>query len=373
MFQDRKAIDGYMKNRSLLSVFLSTALTVALMSVPLYAQTSPNAASSALEVLRKEAVTNPGGGANSADGGINLPSPPPAGALSTDPKELAAQAEQAALEAQAKAEADQARRDQEHIQKSYERATNGLLPLSTDQIRDFMRKMEVFQEAAQPPSAGPPKGQVRVATLSLDPGVDPPQVNLVAGYVTTVTVVDSTGAPWPIVDVGIGGNFEVSPTQAGSHVVRLMPLTRIGSGNLSVLLKDLPTPVIFKLASGGPSVDLRYDARVAKFGPNAKMPLIDRPPRLEAGDGNIMMILENSPPQGARRVKISGLDARTMAWAMDNKVFVRTPLTLLSPAWNASVTSADGTKVYEIGSAPVLLMSDNGAVLRGRILQEDEQ
>ena len=88
--------------------------------------------------------------------------------------------------------------------------------------------------------------------------------------------------------------------------------------------------------------------------------------------GSMMMILENAPPKGAKRIKISGLDARTMAWSVDSKVFVRTPLTLLSPAWNSSIASADGMRVYEIGDAPVLLMSDNGAMLRGRLIQEDD-
>ncbi|HEU0117591.1 MAG TPA: DotH/IcmK family type IV secretion protein, partial [Alphaproteobacteria bacterium] len=214
------------------------------------------------------------------------------------------------------------------------------------------------------------KSEVRVETVSLDPGVQPPQVHLSAGYVTTINMVDATGEPWPILDVGIGGNFEVSPTSAGSHVVRVMPLTRVGDGNLSVLLKDLPTPVIFRLTAGGPSVDMRFDARIAKMGPGAKTPLIQHP-KLEAGNENMMMILENTPPSGASRLKIAGLDARTMAWSMDSHVYVRTPLTLLSPAWNASVASADGMTVYDIGDAPVLLMSDNGAMVRATLMRDD--
>jgi intracellular multiplication protein IcmK len=243
--------------------------------------------------------------------------------------------------------------------------------LTPDQIHDFMRKLEITQDASVPPSSGPPKAQVRLTTLSLDPGVEPPQINLDAGYVTTITIVDATGAPWPILDVGTGGSFEVSPTQAGSHVVRVMPLTRYGVGNMSILLKDLSTPIIFRLAAGGPNVDMRYDARIPKLGPNAKIPLIDRP-KLEAGDKEIIMILDNAPPPNAKRMKITGLDARTMAWMLDDKVFVRTPLTLLSPAWNASVASGDGMNVYEIGDAPILLMSDNGAMLRGHLAREDD-
>ena len=312
----------------------------------------------------------------SVNASMVLPPPPtPAAlanpALANDPNQLASQAEEAAMQAQAQQEMDKAKKEQEHNLKSYDRAAAGLLPLSPDQVRDFMHKLEQTQDASQSPFAGQPKGQVRIATLSLDPGVDPPQVNLAAGYVTTINMVDATGEPWPILDVGVGGNFEVSPTQAGSHVVRVMPLTRVGAGDLSVLLKDLPTPIIFRLQAGGSNVDLRYDARIAKLGPGAKAPLIQRP-RIEAGDENIMMLLENAPPNSAKRMKVTGLDARTKAWMMDSHVFVRTPLTLLSPAWDASVSSADGMTVYEIGDAPVLLMSDNGAMVRAQLIRDDD-
>lgn len=322
---------------------------------------------------------------NPSNTGVSLPTPPPPAAISSDASQLANQAVEAAQQAQpvltpqqmqaqaaAEARAEETAREVEHNEKSFDRASSGLLPLSGEQIHDFMRKLEATQKAAQPPSSGPPKGEVKLMTLSLDPGVDPPQVNLAAGYITTITMVDATGEPWPIMDVGVGGNFEVTPTQAGAqHVVRIMPLTRVGTGNLSVLLKDLPTPVIFRLAAGGPTVDMRYDARIAKPGPSAKIPLINRQ-RLEAGDETIMLMLDNAPPKGAKRMKISGVDARTMAWMLNNHVYVRTPLTLLSPAWDASVSSADGMTVYQIGDAPVLLMSDSGAMVRARLLREDD-
>jgi intracellular multiplication protein IcmK len=305
--------------------------------------------------------------------GIKIPAPPPPGALPPDlnAATMANPAAQQAEEAALQAEAEQTAREQQHIRQSYDRASNGLLPLSPDQIRDFMHRLEDTQKAAQPPSGGPPKGNVKLVTLSLAPGVDPPQINLAAGYVTTITIIDATGEPWPILDAAVGGNFEVSPTQASSHVVRIMPLTRTATGNLSVVLKELSTPIIFRLSAGGPSVDMRYDARVPLPGPGAKLPLIDRP-RLEAGDETIILLLDNAPPPSAKRMKVNGVDPRTMAWMIDSHVYVRTPLTLLSPAWDASVSSADGMTVYEIGDAPVLLMSDNGAMIRARLLRDDD-
>lgn len=299
----------------------------------------------------------------------NVPMPPAADQFNVDQATLQKQAEVAAAEAAVQAE--KARKIEDHNRESYSRASSGLLPLSPDQIRDFMRRMETTQEAGQQPFAGPPKPEVKITTLSLDPGIDPPVINLAAGYVTTVNMVDLTGEPWPILDVGVGGSFEVTPTQAGSHIVRIMPLTRLATGNLSIILKDLPTPVIFRLSAGGATVHMRYDTRIAKNGPNAKPSLIGGGRGVTAGDDTIVAILENAPPKDAKRLKVAGLDARTMAWQLNDKVFLRTPLTLLSPAWNASTASSDGMTVYEIGDAPVLLMSDNGAMVRARLLRDD--
>jgi intracellular multiplication protein IcmK len=382
---------SFLSGRSGLTVL---ALTTALVFSPFVAQaqsattyaspqvgSTPDAVSAMPSTQQNSApvlqqlTSNPGGTlpkptSNRTDA-ESIPLPAPPSSLTIDANDLASQAEQAAMQAQAEADAAQLRKEQEHNRKSYDRAQSGLLPLSTDQIHTFMKRLEDTQSASVMPSSGSPIGKVRITTLSLDPGTEPPTINLAAGYVTTINMLDATGEPWPIMDVGIGGNFEVSPTPAGTHIVRVMPLTRVGTGDLSVLLKDLPTPVIFRLSAGGPTVDLRHDARVPKFGPNAKIPLVDHP-RLEAGDETIMMLLQNAPPKDAKRMKISGLDARSMAWNLGDHVYVRTPLTLLSPSWSASVSSADGMTVYDIGDAPVLLMSDNGAIVRARLSRDDD-
>ncbi len=331
---------------------------------------SSAAVRAALESSAAEEGAKEGGAAKDAAGIELSGSVDPLSGMTADQLQLEKQAEEAA----AKAAAEQAKRDVEHNKKSYRRAEMGLLPLSTEQIRAFMKKLETSQEAAVPPHTGSPKGEVKVVGLSLDPGGEPPQVNLSAGYVTTIAIVDQTGEPWQILDVGVGGNFEVTPTQAGSHVVRVVPLTRFSEGNLSIMLKDLPTPIIFRLAAGGPTFHMRFDARVPRLGPKAKTPIIkNRRPGagLVAGDEIISMILENAPPKNAKRLRVGGTDTRTMAWSINDKVYVRTPLSLLSPAWNASASSADGMTVYEIGAAPVLLLSDSGAMVRARLVRDE--
>jgi intracellular multiplication protein IcmK len=290
--------------------------------------------------------------------------PSPAG-IEVDSEKLVNAANDAAVKA-ASAQETRAAEMERMKQGVFEGVMASMMPLSNDQIRTYMQRLESVQEATIAPSYGQPKGEIKIQTVSIDPGAQPPQINLVPGYITTVTFVDASGQPWPIADIGIAGNFEVKPTDKGSHVVRIVPLVQKGVGNLSVMLKDFPIPVIFRLWSGGPNLHWRYDARIPKYGPNAKLPLIDKR-RLSAGDEAIMMFLDNAPPQGAKRLKVAGIDGRTMAWMADGKVYVRTPLTMLSPTWEASVASADGMTVYQVGDAPVLLLSDAGMMVRARL------
>ncbi|QQR69892.1 MAG: hypothetical protein IPI58_04400 [Alphaproteobacteria bacterium] len=291
-------------------------------------------------------------------------------ALVTDPEVLAEAAKQAAE--QRRAESVQTA-VQEDLRRSsaFETAAEGFMPLSPEQIRELMSRLEKSQAAAAPPSTGQPQGVVQAHTMALDPGAEPAIVNVGAGYVTTIALLDASGQPWPIMDFGVGGNFEVSPTGAGSHVIRISPLTRFGTGNISVLLQDLPVPITFRLVSGGPKVDYRYDARIPKFGPKAKAPLIDRS-TLITGDEVIMSVLENAPPREAKRMKISGVDGRNMAWKFGARIFLRTPLTLLSPSWKSSVSSGDGMTVYELAETPVLLLSDEGNLTRAYLSVEED-
>ena len=277
-------------------------------------------------------------------------------------------ANEAANRAAAQVQAEESRNAEFERMKdrAYQGVLANLMPLTTDQIRTFMHRLEVVQKASVPPSGGLAKPQLKMQVVALDPGSEAPEIHLATGYVTTLSMLDATGQPWPIGDIGIAGNIEVKTTKNGLHVARIIPLANYATGNLSIMLVGLPTPVIFRIVSGKGDVHMRYDARVPSYGPNAKMPIIDRQ-RLTAGDGTIMSFLDNAPPQGATKLHVAGVDSRTMAWQLADKVFVRTSLALLSPAWESSVASADGMTVYQVGDAPVLLLSDAGNMVRVRL------
>jgi intracellular multiplication protein IcmK len=86
----------------------------------------------------------------------------------------------------------------------------------------------------------------------------------------------------------------------------------------------------------------------------------------------MISILDGTPTSSAVRLKVEGTDGRTSVWKIEDRMYLRTPLTLLSPAWDSSVSSADGMKVYTVPSAPVVLLSDQGRMVSVSISQDED-
>jgi intracellular multiplication protein IcmK len=256
--------------------------------------------------------------------------------------------------------------EEERQKKVFDNALNNVFPLTPEQIQQVMQRMNQAQEAGRAPPDPDPTPVVKIEDVQLDPGVAPPLIKVATGYVTTINILDITGQPWPIQDVVVGGNFQVTgPNDA--QVLRLIPQTRFGRGNLSVRLVGLSTPITFRVESGGNEVYYRYDARIPQSGPDAKQSLIDHGFTGQAGDSTLMAVLAGIPPEGAKRLVLSGTDGRTKAWKINDQIYLRTPLTLLSPGWDASVRSADGTTVYVLAESPVLMLSDNGQMVKSGV------
>jgi intracellular multiplication protein IcmK len=72
-----------------------------------------------------------------------------------------------------------------------------------------------------------------------------------------------------------------------------------------------------------------------------------------------------------KQLKVDGIDGRTTAYSQGEMVYVRTPYTMLSPAWVKSVQSGDGTKVYALNSTPVILLSDKGKMVRAYLTPKE--
>lgn len=251
---------------------------------------------------------------------------------------------------------------------AFQAMLNGTLPLNPEEIEQLLERYRDVREASETRIGGAAKGDVKLQTVSLAPGVTPPVIELSPGYVTTLNILDATGQPWPIQDISWGGNFEIIQPQQGEHVVRISPMKAHEVGNLSIRLLDLNTPVIFSLRTYLDKVQYRFDAQIPELGPHSETPIIDNfEIGTTAGNVELTKILNGVPPAGTEKLTVDGVDGRTTAYDLGGQIYVRTPLTLLSPGWNSSVKSADGTTVYTIGKSPVLLLSDNGKMVRARI------
>lgn len=253
-------------------------------------------------------------------------------------------------------------------QQIFDSSVESLLPLTPQQTRDVLNSFKDSREAAELPITVP-TAKTTVENVSLDPSDQPLTIRTSPGYVTTVTILDMTGAPWAIQDISWAGKFEITTPEEGGHVIRITPMSAHGVGNISIRLVDLITPVTFSIATGLDTVDYRFDARIPKPGPLAKTPLMEYGglKSVAGSDENLMRILDGTAVPAAQKLVMDGVDGGTTAYRVDNTIYLRTPLTLLSPAWQTSATSADGMNVYTLKAAPVILLSDRGRMVKAKV------
>jgi len=135
----------------------------------------------------------------------------------------------------------------------------------------------------------------------------------------------------------------------------------------------MKTPISLTLETQREKVHYRFDARIPEYGPYAVAPLVETSTMtsLAAGSSTLAAVLEGVAPSGSERLTVNGVDGRTTAYSLGGVTYVRTPLTLLSPAWSSSISSADGMNVYTLKNAPVLLLSDKGQVVRARLNEKE--
>ncbi len=256
--------------------------------------------------------------------------------------------------------------------EAFDAAMTGLFPLKPEEIEGLLQRYDQTERAAQTPPYAQPKPQINVQTISLDPGVMPPSIRTAAGNVTTVNILDMTGAPWPVQDITWAGDFEIIQPEEGGHIIRITPSSKFAIGNMVVRLLTLKTPITFSLKAERDVVDYRVDARIPEYGPFAEPQLIDGGAQLVAGSPTLTSILDGVAPTGSTKLQVSGVDGRTTAYKLSGTTYVRTPLTLLSPGWQSSVSSADGMNVYALSDTPVLLLSDAGKFQRAKLSEKQD-
>ncbi|MEN9916911.1 MAG: Dot/Icm secretion system protein IcmK [Pseudomonadota bacterium] len=239
-----------------------------------------------------------------------------------------------------------------------------MLPMTPEQIKRLRELFNQTQAAAATTPGTPPRPTISSQYVKLEPGATPTVIRLAEGYVTTLAFLDSTGQPWPVdnYDIGNPQAFNIQWDKK-SNLLMIQATSLYNVGNLAVQLRGLETPVMVTLISGQKAVDYRIDLRIPGNGPNAKALLGRNLP--QSADPALLNILEGVPPAGNRALKISGGVAQ--AWLADDHLYVRTRLTLISPAWIATMSSPDGMKAYEMPKTPLILGFEDGQSIQLKV------
>lgn len=245
--------------------------------------------------------------------------------------------------------------------KAFDSLTLNALPMTSDQIRKLRGLFAQSQRAASAYPVAPPKAIISSQMVSLEPGATPPIIRLGQGFVTSVLFVDSSGAAWPIqaYDVGNPTAYNIQWDKV-SNILMMQSVTQFTMGNLAIQLKGLSTPIMITIVPGQPVVDYRLEMRVQGLGPNAKTQSLNES-LPDGANSSLMNLLDGVAPPKAKQLSIPNSNSQAWLVAKD-KIYLRTRLTLLSPAWLSKMTSADGMNAYEIPKTPSLLVSNQGQI-----------
>ena len=233
------------------------------------------------------------------------------------------------------------------------------MPLSPRQVVKLRQMIDQSQRAAVIPATVPPKPVSSTIMVNLAPGTTPPAIRLAQGYVTSLVFVDSAGSPWPVASYDLG-NAKANSIQwdGKSNVLLVQAATPYGDSDMVIRLVGLATPLTLELVSGQRVVDYRTDIHVPGFGPNSK--------NLPVGTGvpptaspTLLSVLDGVGPSGATQLAVKG-GGDCLAWQLGDRMYLRTRMTVLSPAWTGRMTSPDGMIAYEMLTSSSVLVSRHG-------------
>ena len=95
-------------------------------------------------------------------------------------------------------------------------------------------------------------------------------------------------------------------------------------------------------------------------GPNARDDIVGATALEPTNDSTVQGFLDGLPPKGA--ISYSTTDHDVEVWKFQDLVYVRTPLTLLSPAYIGKASNVSGVNVYTLNDAVSLNLSQDGVM-----------
>lgn len=245
------------------------------------------------------------------------------------------------------------------------KALESVTPLSPQEVREVLSEKNAVKQAmsAQQVAIVP---KISALTVDLSPGASLPLSRTAVNYPSSITFIDSTGAPWNLGAAPISGNPAfVAYWVPKTPVMVVYASEPYVSGNITVYLEGLSVPIVINISSGEPdtpaktwTVDSRLDLRLPRRGPNA---LAGAAPQSRIGlhDSTLQAFLDGIPPKEARRLITTGEVPETTVWQLGDDLYIRSRADIRDE-FEATLSSADGTHLWKLPVTPYVSFSVMG-------------
>ncbi len=247
----------------------------------------------------------------------------------------------------------------------YNMAEESVSPLTPGEVRQLRGRMEEMDQAMIAPQVAVVP-RISALTIDLAPGSSLPLVRTAVNYPSSISFIDSTGAPWKLGAAPVVGNGAFTAYWLPNSPVMVVHATRpYVSGNITVYLEGLSVPIVLNVTSGEPdstaktwAVDSRLDLRVPRRGPQA---IAGAAPQSRIGlhDSTLQAFLDGIPPKEARRLKTSGAVPDTTVWQLGDDLYIRSRADIRDE-FEATLSSADGTHLWKLPVTPYVSFSVMG-------------
>ncbi len=236
-------------------------------------------------------------------------------------------------------------------------------PLTPSEIQKFKAVAAEQQKAnSLAPQGSPIQSNSQIISISMKPGGPQEVVRIGQGTITSLIFTDQNGQVWPITSYSVGDptSFNVQWNKS-SGVLMVQGQKLYADSNIAVMLKGLDVPVMVNLMLGQKKWDYMDYLRVEALAPGDNTV---EPSQLAGAPAYLMDILNGVPPMGS--VPMQTDNSGVQVWGYQGYYLVLTQGTLMSPAWKAKANGpgADPYHAYEITPTPVLLVSDQGNLVR---------
>lgn len=243
------------------------------------------------------------------------------------------------------ADAVNATQEEQKADMLFEQSIRQLFPLSPNQKRG-VRDENIEQQKAMRLDA-PKELKTRSQKISLRPGASIPVIRLMANYPTTIVMQDVTGQPWPIKSVMAGNSEWLSleyPEEGTGNILTIVPNTYEANAGVVMILEPSVPVQLQLMISSSETPDQQITLRADRPGPKAETPtvLTAYPDTI---DNSMLDFLYGTPPSAAKR--LTSNSSIIESWEYAGSMYVRTPLPVVWPSFQATVSSGEGeTRMY---------------------------